>query len=72
MLFINNMGRLILQVENSFNGQIEKDKDDKPTSSLSGHGIGTNSIHWFAERNNLSVNYNITDSVFKISVLFKE
>ena len=72
MNFINNKGRLILQIENSFNGQIEKDENDKPTSSLQGHGIGTNSIHWFAERNNLSVNYNITDTVFKISVLFKE
>lgn len=71
MNFINNRGRLILQIENSFNGEIEKDKDNKPTSSMSGHGIGTNSIHWFAERNNLSITYNITESVFKISVLFK-
>ena len=72
MKFINNMGRLILQIENSFTGQIETDKDNKPISSLKGHGIGTNSIHWFAERNNLSITYNITDTVFKISVLFKE
>lgn len=72
MNFINNMGRLILQIENSFTGDIETDDNNKPISSLKGHGIGTNSIHWFAERNNLSITYNITDTVFKISVLFKE
>ena len=72
IIFKNNKGRLILQIENSYNGEIELDKDNKPTSSNIGHGVGTNSIHWFAQRNNLSINYNITEDTFTMNVLFEE
>ena len=72
VVFKNNKGRLILQIENSYNGEIELDEHNKPTSSIIGHGIGTNSIHWFAERNNLSINYDITNDTFTMNVLFEE
>lgn len=71
-IFLNNDGRLVLQIENSFNGEITYDTNNNPTSFEEGHGFGTNSNKWFAKRNKLSLNYKITQDVFTINVLFKE
>ena len=71
-IFLNNDGRLILQIENSYNGQITYDSNNNPTNLEEGHGFGTNSNKWFAKRNKLSLNYKITENTFTINVLFKE
>lgn len=71
-IFLNNDGRLVLQIENSFNGEITYDTSNNPTSFEKGHGFGTNSNKWFAKRNKLSLNYKITNNTFTINVLFKE
>lgn len=70
--FLNNDGRLVLQIENSYNGQILYDVNNAPTNPEEGHGFGTYSNKWFAERNKLSLDYKITEDTFKINVLFKE
>ncbi len=71
-IFLNNDNRLVLKIENSFNGEIEYDINNNPTSLEEGHGFGTNSNKWFAKRNKLSLNYKITKNTFTINVLFKE
>lgn len=68
--FLNNQGRLILQIRNTYNGKIKLGKNGKPTSRSKYHGIGTASIEWFASKHNLNLNYNITKDLFIISVLF--
>lgn len=71
LYFLNNDNRLVLKIENSYNGQITLDSHNNPTSREEGHGFGTNSNQLFAKRNKLSLNYNITEDTFTISVLFK-
>lgn len=70
--FFNNMGRLILQIKNTFNGQIKLDKNKKPTNRSRNHGIGTKSIDNFAKSNNLIIDYQITENVFTMNILFNE
>ena len=70
--FLNNDGRLVLQIENSYNGEILYDVNNAPTNPEEGHGFGTYSNKWFAQRNKLSLDYKITEDTFKINVLFKE
>lgn len=67
---LNNNGRLILQIKNVFNGKIKLDKNGKPISKSKNHGIGSDSIEWFAQRHNLDLSYSITKTIFTISVLF--
>ena len=69
--FLNNDGRLVLQIKNSYNGKIILDKDNKPTNLEIGHGIGTSSIERFANKYNLLLNYEINKNIFSISILFK-
>ena len=68
--FLNNQGRLVLQVKNTYNGRIKFGKNHKPVSRSKYHGIGTSSIEWFAERHNLMIDYKVTKELFIISVLF--
>jgi hypothetical protein len=69
--FLNNNGRLVLKVENNYNGIIELDEENKPTNHEENHGIGTASIQYFAKRNDLIIDYEMSDNVFKITILFK-
>jgi sensor histidine kinase regulating citrate/malate metabolism len=69
--FLNNNGRLVLKVENNYDGIIELDSDNKPTTNEENHGIGTASIQYFAKRNDLIIDYEMTNSLFKIIILFK-
>lgn len=69
--FLNNNGRLVLKVENNYNGIIELDNENNPTNHEENHGIGTASIQYFAKRNDLIIDYEITQNIFKIIILFK-
>lgn len=71
LTFLNNNGRLVLRVENNYNGIIEVDNQNHPISTEENHGIGTASIKYFAKRNDLIIDYEITNSLFKITILFK-
>ena len=69
--FLNNNGRLVLRVENNYDGVILLDNQNTPTSPDENHGIGTASIQYFAKRNDLIIDYEIRDKKFKITILFK-
>lgn len=70
--FLNNNGRLILRVSNTYNGEIELDDRKHPISTQDGHGIGTLSMKYFADKNGLILDYDINDNLFVINVLFKD
>ncbi|MBQ9124518.1 MAG: GHKL domain-containing protein [Acholeplasmatales bacterium] len=70
--FLNNDGRLALQIKNSFDGNIMLNEANHPVTNKKNHGIGTRSILGFADRNNLFVDYEIEDKIFTINVLFPE
>lgn len=69
-LFWNNNGRLVLRIKNSFNGQIEFDKSNKPTTKKRNHGLGTKSIQTFVNKYNLILDYKVTEKEFEIIILF--
>ena len=71
LTFLNNNGRLVLRVENNYNGIIELDNNNHPTTNEENHGIGTASIQYFAKRNDLIIDYEMTNTIFKITILFK-
>ena len=68
--FWNNDGRLILQCKNNYDGIILIDKDGRPTNLAKGHGLGSDSIELFAQKYNLNINYEITENVYKINIIF--
>ena len=69
--FLNNHGRLILQIKNTYNGVIQLDSNHKPISYKKEHGLGTSSIELFAKKYNLIIDYSVTKDIFSISVLFR-
>lgn len=69
-IFLNNNGRLILQIKNKFDGNISLDTNNKPTNDEEAHGFGTKSIELFAKRNNITLDYSITKTTFEITLLF--
>ncbi len=70
--FLENKGRLILQVTNRYSGKIIYDADHLPTSSSKNHGTGSKSIRYYAKKNNLFVDYQIKENIFTITILFNE
>ena len=68
--FMNTDGKLILQIKNNYDGNIELDKNNLPTSYKDNHGFGTQSINSFCKKYNLSLNYEIDNNVFILSILF--
>lgn len=69
LVFLNNFGRLVLQIKNTYNGVIKLDKHKKPVNKAKDHGFGTKSIELFAQQNNLLLDYQITNELFVINVL---
>lgn len=68
--FINNNGKLVLQIKNKYNGNIEFDKDNLPTNHKVNHGIGTQSIVTFCKKHKLTLNYKTTEDYFTLSIIF--
>lgn len=68
--FINSNGRIVMQIKNTFNGSIMYDKNNNPTSDKERHGFGTKSIIAFCKKNNLTLDYDITEDLFTISIIF--
>lgn len=67
---INNKGRLVFRIKNSYNGKIKLDSNNLPISNRKNHGIGTTSIQWFVDKYHLDLNYEITKTHFTINILF--
>lgn len=68
--FLNNNGRLILQIKNRFDGNIKLDKSKLPTNHEENHGFGTKSIKMFAKKHRVSLDYSIKKNTFEITLLF--
>lgn len=59
----------ILEIANTYAGEVSFDEDGFPVSKESGHGIGTRSIRAFAQKNNIILDYNVTDEWFKLRIV---
>lgn len=61
--------QLIIETENPYGEEITLDENGCPTSADEGHGIGTKSIHAFAERYGGEVIYKIADDIFNVRLI---
>jgi len=62
--------RFMVQISNSFNGEVEFDKNGIPISRAPGHGIGTRSIVAFCEKNNAFYEFKVDDQRFSFRIVF--
>lgn len=59
----------ILEIANSYSGEISFDEEGMPVTDKNGHGIGTRSIAAFARKNNAILDYDVTEKWFKIRIV---
>lgn len=64
-------GKLILEITNPFNGEMNLDKNGYPVSYEEGHGLGTKSIVELANKYNAVLNYQINNNIFKFCLLLQ-
>lgn len=62
--------RFMIQISNSFNGEIEFDKNGIPVSRTPGHGIGTRSIVAFCEKHKAFYEFKADDQRFSLRIVF--
>lgn len=65
-----NSPRFMIQVSNSFNGEVVFDKNGIPVTNKEGHGFGTRSIIAFCEKNNVFYEFKADKSVFYLRLAF--
>lgn len=65
-----NNPRFIIQISNSFDGNIEFDKSGVPVSHESEHGLGTRSIVAFCEKNNAFYQFKTDGDKFSLYLNF--
>ena len=59
----------MLQISNSFNGEIELDENGIPVNSESDHGFGMRSIVAFCEKNNAFYEFKIDKNRYAIRIV---
>ena len=62
--------RFMVQISNSFNGEIEFDKNGIPVTHTPGHGIGTRSIVAFCEKRKAFYEFKADDQRFSLRIVF--
>jgi len=61
----------VLEIANTYIGQVIFDKNDLPISKNNGHGIGTQSIAAFVKNHNAMLDYQTENGIFKLRILLK-
>lgn len=61
--------QLIVELKNSYRGEIQWDENGCPTSPKAGHGVGTKSVFAFVERYGGDVVYQAANGVFSVRLL---
>ena len=62
--------RFMIQISNSFNGEVEFDRNGIPVSHTPGHGIGTRSIVAFCEKHKAFYEFKADDQRFSLRIVF--
>lgn len=68
--FINTNNQIVFQIRNTFDGEVSLDRNNNPTTEKERHGFGTKSIISFCKKNKLTLDYDITENLFTISIIF--
>lgn len=59
----------VLEIANTYNGEVLLDRTGLPMSREEGHGIGTRSIDAFAKKHNAILDYQTENGLFKLRIL---
>ncbi len=62
----------IIEIANSYSGNVVFDEEGLPVSPKNGHGIRTRSISEFAKKNNAVLDYDVTEDWFKLRIVFPD
>lgn len=62
--------RFMVQISNSYNGEVEFDNNGIPVSREDGHGFGTRSIVAFCEKNDGLYEFKADDRIFALRLVF--
>ena len=62
--------RFMIQISNSFDGNVEFDDDCIPVSHKQGHGLGTRSIAAFCEKHGAYYEFKAEDKKFSLRIVF--
>lgn len=65
----NETKQYMLEIANSYSGEISFDEEGMPVTDKNGHGIGTRSIAAFARKNNAILDYDVTEKWFKLRIV---
>ena len=60
---------LVLEVANTYDGEVQFDSEGLPAARESGHGIGTRSIAAFAEKYDAVIDYQADGAMFRLRLL---
>lgn len=60
---------LLIEIINSFNGDIKIDENGIPYSNKNGHGIGTKSIYLFVKKYDGNLKYQITEKKVNLNII---
>lgn len=61
--------QFVLEIANTFSGEVSFDEKGLPLSSRTGHGIGTRSIAAYAEKHSAYLEYRAENGVFRLRML---
>ena len=64
--------QFMLQISNTFDGNIKLDEEGRPLAAKEGHGIGTRSILAFCEKNHAMLDYKIEDNIFALRIVVQD
>jgi sensor histidine kinase regulating citrate/malate metabolism len=64
-----NVGQLIFELSNPYDGEVVLDEDGFPISREEGHGKGTQSVADFAKECGGELVYEVSDGVFKVRLM---
>lgn len=66
---ILHVPHLVLEVVNTYDGEVQFDNEGLPAAKESGHGIGTRSIAAFAEKYGAVIDYQADETMFRFRLL---
>lgn len=67
----STLGKLVIEITNAFNGEVELDNNGYPVSHKEGHGFGTRSIVELAKKHNAVLDFRSDGNIFKFSLLLQ-
>ncbi len=70
--FIQHKKQFVLDVSNSFYGDVVFDLSGRPVSQRKDHGIGSQSIFAFVHKYNSTIDYSAKNGVFNLRIMFAD